>query len=118
MDSNLAIPFDLTGETNRKFGVAGIKVDDLGETIMGDKQTEQTPVVHPYSSDLKTPHPIVHKSAEAALLKAGALQSAICNSANFSSIATDEKGVIQIFNVGAERMLGYAAGDDGKGVKP
>jgi hypothetical protein len=28
----------------------------------------------------------------------------------FSSIATDEKGVIQIFNVGAERMLGYAAG--------
>src|SRR5579863_8513048 len=46
---------------------------------------------------------------EAALLKTGALQSAILNSANFSSIATDEKGVIQIFNVGAERMLGYAA---------
>ena len=45
------------------------------------------------------------------LLKAGALQSAIFNSANFSSIATDEKGVIQIFNVGAERMLGYAAAD-------
>ncbi len=41
----------------------------------------------------------------------GALQNAIFNSANFSSIATDEKGVIQIFNVGAERMLGYAAGD-------
>ncbi len=47
--------------------------------------------------------------AEAALAKAGALQSAIFNSANFSSIATDAKGVIQIFNVGAERMLGYAA---------
>src|SRR3984957_6326937 len=46
-----------------------------------------------------------------ALLKAGALQSAIFNSANFSSIATDAKGVIQIFNVGAERMLGYAAAD-------
>ena len=45
------------------------------------------------------------------LLKTGALQTAILNSANFSSIATDEKGVIQIFNVGAERMLGYA-GDD------
>ena len=45
------------------------------------------------------------------LLKAGALQDAIFNSANFSSIATDEKGVIQIFNVGAERMLGYAAAD-------
>src|ERR1700684_45699 len=49
------------------------------------------------------------KQAEEALLKAGALQSAIFNSANFSSIATDAKGVIQIFNVGAERMLGYAA---------
>jgi PAS domain S-box-containing protein len=48
---------------------------------------------------------------EETLLKAGALQDAIFNSANFSSIATDEKGVIQIFNVGAERMLGYAAGD-------
>src|SRR6202790_2360564 len=46
-----------------------------------------------------------------ALLKTGALQNAIFNSANFSSIATDEKGVIQIFNVGAERMLGYAAAD-------
>jgi len=45
------------------------------------------------------------------LLKTGALQNAILNSANFSSIATDEKGVIQIFNVGAERMLGYAAAD-------
>ena len=44
-------------------------------------------------------------------LKTGALQNAIFNSANFSSIATDEKGVIQIFNVGAERMLGYAAAD-------
>jgi PAS domain S-box-containing protein len=51
------------------------------------------------------------KRAEEALLKAGALQSAIFNSANFSSIATDEKGVIQIFNVGAERMLGYTATD-------
>src|SRR5471030_1966737 len=51
------------------------------------------------------------KQAEEALRQAGALQSAIFNSANFSSIATDAKGVIQIFNVGAERMLGYAAAD-------
>src|SRR6202790_2971212 len=51
------------------------------------------------------------KHAEDVLLKAGALQSAIFNSANFSSIATDAKGVIQIFNVGAERMLGYAAAE-------
>ncbi|MEA3208727.1 MAG: hypothetical protein QOE70_1784 [Chthoniobacter sp.] len=48
---------------------------------------------------------------EEELLKAGALQSAIFNSANFSSIATDAKGVIQIFNVGAERMLGYTAAE-------
>ena len=46
-----------------------------------------------------------------ALLKTGALQNAILSSANFSSIATDAKGVIQIFNVGAERMLGYTAAD-------
>src|ERR1035438_7694039 len=51
---------------------------------------------------------ITEVSREEALLKTGALQNAIFNSANFSSIATDEKGVIQIFNVGAERMLGYA----------
>ena len=51
------------------------------------------------------------KQAEEALLKAGALQSAIFNSANFSSIATDAKGIIQIFNVGAEHMLGYTAAE-------
>jgi len=44
-------------------------------------------------------------------LKTSALQDAIFNSANFSSIATDAKGVIQIFNVGAERMLGYTAAE-------
>ena len=43
--------------------------------------------------------------------EAGALQTAIFNSVNFSSIATDAQGVIQIFNVGAERMLGYRAAD-------
>ena len=52
-----------------------------------------------------------NKQAEEALLQAGALQRAIFNSANFSSIATDAKGVIQIFNVGAERMLGYTAAE-------
>src|SRR5207244_11858083 len=46
-----------------------------------------------------------------ALLNAGAVQNAIFNSANFPSIATDAKGVIQIFNVGAERMLGYTAAE-------
>ena len=45
------------------------------------------------------------------LLAAGALQNAIFNSANFSIIATDANGVIQLFNVGAEIMLGYTASD-------
>ncbi|MCG2771630.1 MAG: ATP-binding protein [Desulfobacterales bacterium] len=49
--------------------------------------------------------------AEEYLLQVGPLQKAIFNSANFSSIATDAKGVIQIFNVGAERMLGYTAAE-------
>ncbi len=54
---------------------------------------------------------LTHEPSEEALLKAGALQRAIFNSENFSSIATDAKGVIQIFNVGAERMLGYTAAE-------
>jgi PAS domain S-box-containing protein len=58
------------------------------------------------------------KHAEEALLKAGALQNAIFNSANFSSIATDAKGVIQIFNVGAERMLGYSAAEVTNTITP
>jgi PAS domain S-box-containing protein len=43
--------------------------------------------------------------------KSGALQKAILNSTNFSVIATDEKGIIQLFNAGAELMLGYAASE-------
>jgi len=46
-----------------------------------------------------------------ALARVSTLQRAIFNSANFSSIATDAKGVIQIFNVGAGRMLGYTAAE-------
>jgi PAS domain S-box-containing protein len=45
------------------------------------------------------------------LLRAAALQEAIFTSASFSIIATDEKGVVQLFNVGAERMLGYTAAE-------
>ena len=61
-----------------------------------------------------TPVPLADpagRKAQEVLLKADALQAAIFNSANFSSIATDARGVIQIFNVGAERMLGYAASE-------
>ena len=57
-------------------------------------------------------------SRQSALLKAGALQQAILTSASFSSIATDAKGVIQIFNVGAERMLGYAAAEVVNRISP
>ena len=53
--------------------------------------------------------PKTDSPSQQALLKAGALQNAILTSANFSIIATDEKGIIQLFNVGAERMLGYQA---------
>ena len=65
----------------------------------------------PVEPDASTREHVTEERRQEALLKTGALQSAIFNSANFSSIATDAKGVIQIFNVGAERMLGYAAAD-------
>ena len=71
------------GATGGEAGLAGDPLDD--------------------DADLLSPRP--------PKLKESALQDAIFNSANFSSIATDAKGVIQIFNVGAERMLGYAAAD-------
>ena len=41
----------------------------------------------------------------------GDLQNAILHSANFALIATDEKGIIQLFNTGAEHLLGYAAAE-------
>jgi len=53
-----------------------------------------------------------------ALLKTGALQNAILTSSNFSIIATDEKGIIQLFNVGAERMLGYLAAEVVNKINP
>ncbi|MEZ0307102.1 MAG: ATP-binding protein [Ramlibacter sp.] len=53
-----------------------------------------------------------------ALLKTGALQNAILTSARFSIIATDETGIIQLFNVGAERMLGYTAAEVVNRISP
>ena len=76
-------------------------------TAVVEMQTLQT--LRTRETDAIDPRPEVRHSA--ALLRAGALQAAIFNSAHFSSIATDAAGVIQIFNVGAERMLGYAAAD-------
>jgi PAS domain S-box-containing protein len=52
------------------------------------------------------------------VLKTGTLQNAILTSANFSIIATDEKGIIQLFNVGAERMLGYTAAEVVNRIRP
>ena len=60
----------------------------------------------------------IEVSRQLALLKAGALQNAILTSANFSIIATDEKGIIQLFNVGAERMLGYLAAEVVNKINP
>ncbi len=49
---------------------------------------------------------------------AGALQNSILTSSTFSIIATDEKGVIQLFNKGAEAMLGYCASDVVNRLRP
>jgi PAS domain S-box-containing protein len=61
---------------------------------------------------------IVEVRRQEALLKTGALQNAILTSANFSIIATDEKGIIQLFNVGAERSLGYLAAEVVNKISP
>ncbi|MFO8004413.1 ATP-binding protein [Thioalkalivibrio sp.] len=61
---------------------------------------------------------IAEARRQKALLKTGALQNAILTSANFSLIATDEKGIIQLFNPGAERMLGYAAAEVVNRINP
>lgn len=65
-----------------------------------------------------TNHRTTESLRQEVLLKAGALQNAILNSANFSIIATDEKGIIQLFNIGAERMLGYAASEVVNRINP
>lgn len=52
-----------------------------------------------------------HTTPEISPVKARILQNAILNNTGYASIATDEKGVIQIFNAGAERMLGYTGAE-------
>jgi PAS domain S-box-containing protein len=76
-------------------------LDQLDRDTSAQNHDPQIPDVN---SDVVTE--VLRKEA---LLKTGALQNAILNSDNFSIIATDEKGVIQLFNIGAERMLGYTA---------
>jgi signal transduction histidine kinase len=69
-------------------------------------------------NDLVNAEGITEVKRQQALLKTGALQNAILTSANFSIIATDEKGIIQLFNIGAERMLGYSAAEVVNKINP
>ena len=74
------------------------------------KSTMPQPGIHPTLATYKAE--VCNEALrQVALLKTGALQNAILTSANFSIIATDEKGIIQLFNVGAERLLGYNAAE-------
>src|SRR6202171_3164744 len=68
--------------------------------------------------DAGKPDGVTEVRRQQALLKTGALQNAILTSANFSIIATDEKGIIQLFNAGAERMLGDRAAEVVDKIKP
>ncbi|MBI5070057.1 MAG: response regulator [Deltaproteobacteria bacterium] len=70
-----------------------------------------TPAPRSTNEGIRRTDVVTEDRRQEALLTANALQNAIFNSANFSSIATDARGVIQIFNVGAERMLGYTAAE-------
>jgi signal transduction histidine kinase/CheY-like chemotaxis protein len=72
----------------------------------------------PRAEDTGTARGINELLRQETLLKTGALQNAILTSANFSIIATDEKGIIQLFNVGAERMLGYLAAEVVNKINP
>src|SRR5438094_453024 len=78
---------------------------------LGDCITQSKFGPTPKRARAATSDKAAQRQTKDSIVKADALQSAIFNSANFSSIATDAKGVIQIFNVGAERMLGYAAAE-------
>src|SRR5260221_13369923 len=87
---------------SRRFGLS-TSVTDPDTALDGDAGTAKV---------------IAEVRRQEALLKTGALQNAILNSANFSIIATDENGVIQLFNVDGERMLGYVAAEGVNEINP
>ena len=87
---------------------SGIIASDMHEAVTGP----------PPAGDADRADRTVDARQRNALLKTGALQNAILTSANFSIIATDEKGIIQLFNVGAERMLGYTAAEVVNRISP
>ncbi|HWQ90594.1 MAG TPA: hypothetical protein VN673_02900, partial [Clostridia bacterium] len=82
-DPNRIAPFLTLAQLNMRRGCPMFKIG-----INMQKET-------PSDSDPEAAQLVTEVRREEALLKAGALQKAIFNSANFSSIATDAKGVIQ-----------------------
>src|ERR1700693_1070400 len=99
-------PFETDQSTHPKEHLMNLAQTDRRKAP-ADPRASRDPVISEHAGG--TVDVVTDVRRAAALLKTGALQDAIFNSANFSSIATDDKGVIQLFNVGAERMLGYTA---------
>jgi signal transduction histidine kinase/ActR/RegA family two-component response regulator len=60
----------------------------------------------------------IEQRRQKAFLKADTLGDAILTSVHFPIIATDEKGIIQLFNAGAERLLGYKAAEVVNRISP
>src|SRR5256885_6792160 len=87
------------------------EIENTGNTASFRIMARKTTSAADINAGTRTPDGITDARHQEILLKTGALQKAIFNSANFSIIATDEKGIIQLFNIGAERMLGYAAAE-------
>jgi len=81
-----------------------LKAPGLGDLRL----REQRPGANPVNGAFEV---INEQERKEVLLKTVALQNAIFNRANFSSIATDERGIIQVYSVGAERKLGYQAAE-------
>src|SRR3984957_15792281 len=109
----------LAGRTDRTSPLSGSSRVAYGDCGMADTGTVSSTASTAEGANGE----IVERRQEellkaAALVKAGALQTAILTSANFSIIATDEKGIIQLFNVGAERMLGYTAAEVVNRINP
>src|SRR5512132_1394720 len=60
----------------------------------------------------------IEQRRQKTFLKADTLGDAILSSVHFPIIATDEKGIIQLFNAGAERLLGYQAAEVVNRISP
>ena len=61
---------------------------------------------------------VIEQRRQKAFLKADTLGDAILTSVHFPIIATDERGIIQLFNAGAERLLGYRAAEVVNRISP